>query len=275
MPVYEHGINCTKNHQLVIGPHRVEWKDFPFGQNTNHKQNILKHLKKDNPFVVLAHPRWNNAYTPSDLEKLTDYDAIEVLNHFKLSDQQWDQALSAGRAVWGLGGDDAHQVGKGKNGLCWTMINAKSTTKEDILEALHHGCMYAVRGRYGFNDNSLRKVEIIDNRLIVQCERPALEIRFIGQGGKVQKIVVNSEHAEIDLKPEDTYIRTEICCDRSEIFLNPVIRYEKGALPKYSAMVDMTKTWILRVIFLLGAGAAFLMIRRKCISFKWKKFFHA
>ena len=79
IPVYEHGMNIRKNHQLVIGAQKVSWKDFFLLQNVHNKQNIINHLKEDGTFLVLAHPIWNNAYTPNDVKALTGYDALEVL----------------------------------------------------------------------------------------------------------------------------------------------------------------------------------------------------
>jgi len=100
-------------------------------------QYILKKLKQDNPFVAIAHPRLMNAYKGRDMQNLTDYDAIEVLNHFRNSVHLWDAALSVGRAVWIVGNDDSHNIhNPQETGVCWTMINANSTHYEDVLEAL-------------------------------------------------------------------------------------------------------------------------------------------
>ena len=38
LPLYEHGYNISKEHQLAIGAERVEWLDFPFWTWLNQKQ---------------------------------------------------------------------------------------------------------------------------------------------------------------------------------------------------------------------------------------------
>ena len=41
LPLYEHGFNIAKAHQLAIGARGVEWLDFPLWQTVNQKQFIL------------------------------------------------------------------------------------------------------------------------------------------------------------------------------------------------------------------------------------------
>ena len=41
IPLYEHGYNIPKAHQLAIGARRVVWLDFPFWQTLDQKQFIL------------------------------------------------------------------------------------------------------------------------------------------------------------------------------------------------------------------------------------------
>ena len=47
MPLYEHGYNISKEHQLAIGAERVEWLDFPFWTWLNQKQFILNRVGAD------------------------------------------------------------------------------------------------------------------------------------------------------------------------------------------------------------------------------------
>src|SRR3954470_13978528 len=41
MPLYEHGFNAGKNHQLAIGAHAVEWFDFPLWQSISNQQYVI------------------------------------------------------------------------------------------------------------------------------------------------------------------------------------------------------------------------------------------
>jgi hypothetical protein len=133
------------------------------------------------------------------------------------------------------------------------MINARSKKNKHILRALRKGRHYAVSGHKGMMANNLESLEIKGNRLIVTCESPANQIRFIGQGGKLKKKVELSATAEYRLQMNDTYIRTEIFSNGCEFFLNPVIRWNRKSLSDFKAIPDKDwfATWIQRVILLL------------------------
>jgi hypothetical protein len=77
--------------------------------------------------------------------ELTGYHLIEVFNGKFPHDAAWDAALSSGRAVWGIGNDDNHDLeDRERLGAAWTMINAPSGDTPDIVAALKSGRSYAV-----------------------------------------------------------------------------------------------------------------------------------
>ncbi|MBN2090551.1 hypothetical protein JW964_13135 [candidate division KSB1 bacterium] len=261
LPAYEHGYNIGKCHQLVIGATHVEWRDFVLFRNIHHKQRIIKALKRNNAFVVLAHPSWHNAYSMNDVRQLTDFHAIEVFNSYKTSLPLWEQALSGGKPIWAMSNDDSHSMHRNwQTGVCWTMIHAQSNQKENILEALHNGAMIAVKGKKGVNDNSLKKFSIDNNRLTIELDHPANEISFYGQEGVIRKIVRNQKKAELDLILKDTYVRTEIQNEYTTMLLNPIVRFDGESLPIFSATVNRTMTWVQKVAFIFAFYFLILMI---------------
>ncbi len=80
IPVYEHGYNVSKQHQLAIGAHRVVWLDFLLWQSLSHSQHIIDRLKQTSELVALAHPATRDAYTADEMGLLAGYDLIEVIN---------------------------------------------------------------------------------------------------------------------------------------------------------------------------------------------------
>ena len=56
MPLYEHGYNITKEHQLAIGARRVEWLDFPIWTWLHQKQFILNRVAQTSDLVAINHP---------------------------------------------------------------------------------------------------------------------------------------------------------------------------------------------------------------------------
>ncbi len=247
IPVYEHGYNIGKKHQLVIGAGEVQWRDYVFTQNKHQKQHILSYLKIDSTFIVLAHPEWENAYAQKDMLSLTDFDAIEVFNSHKTSIELWDQTLSLGKVAWALGNDDSHNILKEKRtGVCWTMVNAPAKTKSSIINALQKGSMYAVHGKHGVNQNTLEFCQIQDNTLMVKLDSTAKEIQFIGQQGEIKHSQSDTNFAAYLLTKNDSYIRAHVFGDDYQILLNPVFRYDGETVPTYRSSVNYFLTWLQR-----------------------------
>ena len=110
LPVYEHGYNVKKVHQLALGAGKVVWRDYLFKQNLHHKQHIIDVLKKHSTLVAINHPSMRSSYLPADFKYLRGYDLMEVLNGTHISEEAWDAALSGGYPAWLIANDDSHSV---------------------------------------------------------------------------------------------------------------------------------------------------------------------
>lgn len=255
VPVYEHGYNVKKSHRLAIGAREVIWIDFPFGQTLHHKQYIIERLRNTAEVVTIAHPRFVNGHTPNDFRYLTGYHCIEVLNHFRISDEHWDSCLSAGRLHWILADDDTHDIrNPEETGAIWTMIYAPSNRNTNIYHALKNGRHFGVHSKEfnprGHLDNTLLAVQIHHDTLMVHCKNPAKQITVIGQFGMVRDSVHNSTDMRYALKPDDTYIRIVIQNAGTTWYLNPIVRYNGSTPPHFAqplATVNNTLTWLFRV----------------------------
>jgi hypothetical protein len=266
IPVYEHGFGVRKKHQLLIGAHRVLWRDYSFFQNLNHRQHILNLLRPRSEIVAIAHPDWEHGYSLRDMAYLSNYDLLEVLDRNWRSIPQWDAALSAGRPVFLVSDDDAHDItDPWEIGVCATMINAPSLTREALIAALKEGDAYGldVRGGDPFSEKVLRLKKIPEVKS-VRIERDTLKVRiggrarkieFIGQDGVRKKVAYLTDRAAYPLGPDDTYIRTVFTFDNpywadgAKIYLNPVFRYD-GTPPVnvLTAQVNVERTWIFRLM---------------------------
>jgi hypothetical protein len=268
LPAYEHGYSLGKRHQLAIGAHSVEWFDYPVFQTLSHKQQIINLVKQKAELVALAHPNSRDAYTSRDLEQLTGYQLIEVVNGPFPVEGTWDAALSAGRVVWGLGNDDSHDVNDTRRmGTAWTMVNARSTAVDEVVSALRDGRHYAVRlpdaEEPGAKETELVSVDFADGRLMIRCSGAPATIVFIGQGGTVRKTVYNDLAADYAFTPQDTYVRGVIYAPRRVIYLNPVLRYDGSHVPTPVATVDQAGTWLLRITLLLGTALLLAVVYRR------------
>jgi hypothetical protein len=262
---YEHGYNIRKHHQLAIGAQRVDWLDFPIWQSRSHLQYIINRVAATADLVALVHPESRNAYGDADLQALTSYHLIEVVNGKFPHDAAWDAALSSGRAVWGIGNDDNHDLEDLERlGVAWTMIDAASASTSDVVGALRAGRSYAVlRINAAAGNTVFGGLTVRDGVLNVTAIGEPSDFDFIGQNGAIRKTVTAASTASYAFEPTDTYIRVAIRAPRTTMYLNPVLRYG-GTLPAPAASIDPTRTMLQRAIVVLAVIlVGFLLYRRR------------
>ena len=251
VPNYEHGVNVRKRHHLLIGAERVVWYDLPLGQNVHQKQEVINRTRPHTGFLALAHPVWNGAYTSEDMAKLTGFDGLEILNFYRISISLWDDALSAGRRIVGVGNDDSHDINNPEEtGLYWTMVDAPEANGELAVEGLKAGRAYAVMGKGGANNLAFRSLRVEGQKIIVEFDRVAEKIRFIGQGGAHRAIVEDTAVAEYTFQPDDTYIRVEARGGGTTLFLNPVFRWDGKSFQEFEARPLPLTSWLFRLPFI-------------------------
>lgn len=263
IPVYEHGYGLFKNHQVLVGASKVNWRDYPLFQTLHNKQHILNILRKNNELIYIAHPKLRGGYDPGDMKYLTGYDGLEVLNYIKMSVEHWDSALSAGRYVTVMGNDDAHDISRLLEiGHRCTYIHSPSLDGDSIIAALRAGKAYGADIYRDLDETLEEKAEkarniayldhlILDHdTIVIHMNRKAKEFRFIGQGGIIRASVHDSEIARYTFKEEDTYIRTEVTfADNNTFYFNPVVR-TNGSIPSNppQAQVDPVRSWVFWIL---------------------------
>jgi len=267
MPIYEHGYDLGKHHQLAIGARRVEWFDFPLWQSLSHEQFIIDRVRQTADLVALAHPSSRDAYSPEDLQLLTGYQLLEVLNGPFPNEEAWDAALSSGHAVWAVANDDSHDLSEEHRiAVAWNMIDAPSSSTSDVVAALGAGRTYAVarsKDTIAAGGATLASVAVSDGTVVVTLAGAPSTFTFVGQNGEVRKTVEDVTSADYTFTSTDTYIRTVIRTPSTTMYLNPLIRYDGVRLPAPAATIDTGGTWLLRLSFVLGGFALILILRRR------------
>jgi len=277
IPVYEHGYGFNKVHQLSINAKKVVWYDFILFFNTHQKQFIINQVKENSDIVALNHPRHKNAYSPQDLKKLANYDCFEALNRSWFSIALWDSILSAGHYVPLIANDDCHDISVFDVGTNYTLVNAKSDKREDIISALKKGSTIGIDICMSNNETfktkllkinalpHIKKIVTSNNSITIITDTIISEFKFIGQNGKVKKIINNTDSATYELIDDDTYIRTEITASSgSKLYLNPVYKYNKNIPVELNSEVDIYKTIMYRIaLFVLFGIIIFFVFRKK------------
>ncbi|RUA24054.1 MAG: hypothetical protein DSY76_08510 [Bacteroidetes bacterium] len=283
IPIYEHGFNARKTHQVSIGMKDdfVLWLDFPFYQTTSQKQFIINLLRPHTEILALVHPDFSlEGYSHENLKYLTNYDLLEALNHQRFSISHWDAVLSSGHAKYILANDDAHNIlNPFLVGVVSTYINAPTTNREDIIAAMKEGKTYGFVPYTPDNDDYTKKAErakhlpllkeasLQGNHFTVRVDGNPVSIQFVGQDGVIKKEVKNTNTASYDFQKEDTYIRTKVDYGRAEfMLLNPVFRYSgDNPLHEELATINWWKTILFRGAYLLFFIFVFrFILRKKC-----------
>jgi hypothetical protein len=263
LPIYEHGYNLRKRHQLAIGARSVAWFDFPLWQSISNQQFVIERVARTADLVALAHP--STGYTSGDLERLTGYHMMEVVNGPFLFEESWDTALSSGRVVWALGNDDTHDLGDPRRtAMAWTMINAPSPALHDVVSALKAGRGYAVsrtNESASAIETSVSAVRVEGDTLEVAAAGDPSTFLFVGQHGAVQKTVKHAVSASYTFGADDTYIRTVIRSPRTAMYLNPVYRSHGGRLDFPVATVNTAGTWFYRASLFCAAAVLIWLYR--------------
>lgn len=258
LPLYEHGFNVGKNHQLAIGAHAVEWFDFPLWQSTSHQQYVIDRVRAKTELIAINHPGSRNAYDAEALRTLTGVNLVEIANGPFVSEDVWDAALSGGRPVWGMANDDTHDLTDvRRNAAAWTMIDAPTASASDIISALRAGRSYAVL-RTGAIEaagvTTLSSMAVADGTLTVTVAGAPSTISFIGQNGVVRSVSKDTHSAAYTMADDDTYIRAVVHAPQTVMYLNPVLRWDGKSLPAPAATVNVALTWIQRGAALLVAA---------------------
>ncbi len=268
LPTYEHGYNVGKHHQLGIGATSVAWFDLPLWQGRHQKQYVISQVAARAALVALCHPAalQGYAYGDDELDELSGYQLMEVVNGPFTTESSWDAALSAGRAVWVVGNDDTHDVHQpDRFATAWNMIASPTTNPADVIEALRAGRTYAVLNAADTSDRppQLAAVQMRGNEMTVTLDGGQGDFSFVGQNGEVRRTVNHAASASYTFTPTDTYVRARVNTASHVLFLNPVVRYDGRALPTPTATVDALWTWIERsAIALVAALLVGSIVRR-------------
>lgn len=246
LTVYEYGINLFKAHRLVIGYHDTGFREVSLFHMIHDRQYILNQIYPNSKVLVIAHPQFGKGHEMNDFKYLSNYHLIEVLNHYRYSEGEWDLALSHGKPVFIIGNDDMHDLDKpGEVGVRYTMVDGKENL-DQTFDELKKGNAYAVASPDRSCDLKLNSCQLLEKTLNVQFNESADKILFIGDGGQVKDSVLMSDHASYTFHSEDTYIRTIAIKSNCKLYLNPAIRTLDGKLQKNEQ--DIQINWIGTVV---------------------------
>lgn len=287
VPAYEHGLNVTKTHQLVIGSHKVTWFNIMLWQNVDTRQYVVERLIKNGGVISINHPFMSDGHPEEDFKKLTGYNCLEVINRNRVSDKHWDIGLSTGKPSWILANDDCHDL-EGEEFLrAWTLVQAGAPEEPAVIDAIKSGrtigvCrtkMFAKESTDSLNKFILaNKGDILDSVIVkglhvhYQLKVPVKKIILSTDNSVVVKTISDTNQVDYTLKPGQTYLRAKFETGGIDIYLNPIIRYDGKAVPTnpLTATTDLLPTILMRllivIVYLLIIGMLFPVTAKRIIQ---------
>tara|TARA_R110002072_G_scaffold302402_1_gene485100 strand:+ start:25303 stop:26433 length:1131 start_codon:yes stop_codon:yes gene_type:complete len=265
VPVYEHGYNIFKSHYLAINSPTVSYFDYPLYQLTSHKQKIIENIKENGAMIAMAHPKFAGGRSFSDMQHLVGYEFTEVLNHYRISEEYWDEALSAGRLTWIMGNDDTHDIVNEATFRIWNIIHSDVRHPDSVMQAMKQGQNYAISSKNELCDNLLESCSLVDSTISIRLTNLADSIVLKGQNGKVVHKVINSDSINYSFKATDSYVRMVAYNANSHLYMNPILRIEGASVPLNShvkAEVNFIKTWLFRIVAFFVSLTLLFLIKR-------------
>jgi len=193
-------VTALGSHIQHLGVHqRVE-------PDTN-RQIVIDGINADGGMAVMNHPNWEwhfNHFPHELMEDLQGAVGLEVYNgvieHLDgaaLASDRWDRLLSIGRRLWGFANDDSHEARD--VGVAWNVVQARTRSVPDILQALKEGRFYASTGVI------VNAVAIDGLRIRVSTEN-AERIRFVTRFGTI-RATIDDATAEWQLPENPTQLK--------------------------------------------------------------------
>lgn len=275
IPVYEHGYNINRVHQLPVNAKRVSYLDYPLTQKTNHKQHVINTLRRQSDFVAIAHPHLDSGYKAPEIKDLSNYQAIEILNtlaFYRNAVDLWDVALSSGKYIVAVGDDDTHNLDKRREfGYRFNAVGTNSKDGDVLLEEVKKGNHFVVSIHRSSKDNLERKKQklkdverrisgftVSGDTLSLAVTDSVFYLAFYGDNGKELMKIDGTLEAQYIMQPEDSYVRAEAHFkDHTNIYLNPVVRYS-GDITEYQP--HATVKYFTTIIYTIFRIAIWLML---------------
>jgi len=183
-------------------------------------QRNVDAIRKAGGLALINHPNFGWAFGADELLKVEGASFLEIASGHPYVNEQgppsteamWDQLLTAGRRIWGVGVDDVHHLKRpwdtdiAPPGKAWVCVRADERKPAAILAALAGGDFYASTGVW-IDDYSATAKEL---QVTVREKNGArYEIAFIGDGGRVLQTSRGAKATYV-ITGKERYVRAKV-----------------------------------------------------------------
>ena len=183
-------------------------------------QRNVDAVRKAGGIAAINHPNFGWAFGTKELMQIEGATLLEIASGHPYVNMQgppsvesmWDELLTAGKRIYGIGVDDAHHLERPWDtdvalpGKAWVMVRAEKRDAESILGALARGDFYASTGveieDYAATDKEMR-VQVREKNFA------RYRIQFIGDGGRVLQESAGAAATYV-FGGKETYVRAKV-----------------------------------------------------------------
>jgi len=219
------GLDQTPVHILALGLYDEQVLPTGGQDIQSTLQNNVDSIRGANAVPVLAHPNFGWAFGAEEMKKIRNCALFEVLNaHPSVNnsggegrpstEEMWDQTLSSGKIIYGIGTDDMHKIAT-YPGKSWVMVRAEELSEGAILSALEKGDFYVSTGV------SLKDIIISESYIQIYLDEDGSEkytTSFIGDNGLILK-ESRSLNPRYEFTGKEHYVRIRIFDSRGKLAL--------------------------------------------------------
>lgn len=183
-------------------------------------QTIIDFHNQNGKICSIAHPNHDSAGHPpinkDEMIGYIDHNFIEVWNYPNTAEDQWDNALTAGKKVFAIAADDYHGTTSTPFNRGWVVVFTNENNKNSILQALRDGNFYASTG----NDIRIS----VSSNVVTATSTELSNISFIGKNGVVLQTNNGVTSATYTIRGDEMYIRvkSEKIADSTYAWAQPI-----------------------------------------------------
>ncbi|MDI1240292.1 MAG: CehA/McbA family metallohydrolase [bacterium] len=211
-PIHANGLGLTK----VVMPSKLANK-------VESLQKNIDNIRAAGGIPQLNHPNFGWALSSAEIRQVKGLRLMEIYNGHPMvnnlggggspsAEAIWDELLTAGMLIYGIGDDDVHQLqSRGEAiealpGQAWIYVRAPELTSSAILTAIDTGNFYSSTG-----------VELTDykadqNEVSIKVKASSYSkyrVQFIGGGGKILQESLDPS-AVYKVKGDEGYVRVKV-----------------------------------------------------------------
>ena len=211
-----------------------------FPRVTDALEHAIGEIRAQDGVALVNHPNFDWAIDKDDVVAADGAALLEIASGHPYvhsqgdathpsHEQLWDAALTAGREVMGVGGDDMHHLVTDANpeafpGVAWVEAFIDAPRADLVCDALRRGALYASTGA------TLRAISVGAQTYEVDPVDNHATVVFVGGGGRVLARSPGVGDARYRITGDEGYVRARVETSAGQAW-TPAVRVTPGARP--------------------------------------------